>query len=291
LLHHHRAHPTLPSRTVLLGANGFVAAAIRRRLAQRGAEVLVRSAREHDLLRPGAAEDLATALRADDALVVVAAEAPCRSPEQLVRNVRLVEAVCAALVKQPVDHVVYISSDAVYADGAGPITEATCPTAPDLHGAMHRAREVMLGARAGAALAILRLSLLYGAADPHNGYGPNRFRRTAAESGRIQLFGEGEEKRDHVWIDDLAEIAVRVLERRSAGILNVATGTSSSFREVAERVAALFDSVVEITGQPRKTPITHRHFDAIAVRKAFPDFRFTPLADGLERVHREITHG
>ena len=47
-------------------------------------------------------------------------------------------------------------------------------------------------------LAILRPTLIYGAGDPHNGYGPNRFRRLAATGKPIILFGEGEERRDHV---------------------------------------------------------------------------------------------
>jgi nucleoside-diphosphate-sugar epimerase len=37
--------------------------------------------------------------------------------------------------------------------------------------------------------------------DPHNGYGPNRFRRLAAGGEEIVLFGEGEERRDHVQVE------------------------------------------------------------------------------------------
>src|SRR5256885_1405531 len=91
-------------------------------------------------------------------------------------------------------------------------------------------RTVVIGASAfigavKAPLAILRPTLLYGAEDPHNGYGPNRFRRLANAGADITLFGEGEERRDHVLIDDLAEIVLRVLKRRSTGTLNIATGT------------------------------------------------------------------
>ncbi len=71
---------------------------------------------------------------------------------------------------------------------------------------------------------MLRPTLIYGAADPHNGYGPNRFCRLAAAGEEIVLFGEGEERRDHVAVEDVAEIAFRVLMRRSRGVLNLATG-------------------------------------------------------------------
>src|SRR5258708_20458707 len=71
-----------------------------------------------------------------------------------------------------------------------------------MHGIMHLARELMLNATVKAPLAVVRSTLIYGEGDPHNGYGPNRFRRLAAAGQEIVLFGEGEERRDHVLIDD-----------------------------------------------------------------------------------------
>ena len=72
----------------------------------------------------------------------------------------------------------------------------------------------------------------------------------------------------------------------SAGVLNLATGQSISYRDLAAKVAACFDGPIEIAGTPRQTPITHRHFDISALHRAFPEFRFTPLEVGLERAHR-----
>src|SRR6202035_3325660 len=111
------------------------------------------------------------------------------------------------------------------------------PTVPvSMHGTMHLARELMLKATIKPPLGIVRSTLIYGAGDPHNGYGPNRFRRLAAKGEEIVLFGEGEECRDHVFIDDVAEIVARILYLRSRGTLNVATGTVHSFRVIAEKV-------------------------------------------------------
>src|SRR5262249_2353745 len=129
--------------------------------------------------------------------------------------------------------------------------------------------------------------LIYGAKDPHNGYGPNRFRRLAAKGEAITLFGDGEEKRDHVLVDDVAALASAVLHYRSKGVLNIATGSSASFRAGAEMVVALPPRSGEIRGTPRKNPITHRHFDIIDCLKAFPEFHYIPLRDGLARVAKE----
>ena len=146
-------------------------------------------------------------------------------------NMRMVASVAQALSEQPISHVVNISSDAVYSDTACLVHEGL-PAAPtSSHGVMHRSREVLLtdvSRKENIPIAHLRPSLLYGLEDPHNGYGPNRFRRQAQAGETIRLFGQGEEQRDHVAVEDVARIVVEVLRQQSKGTLNVATGRSLS---------------------------------------------------------------
>jgi len=276
-----------PSRVVVIGAGGFIGSAICTRLAADKLPVLALTRKELDLLKPEAAATLQRLLRADDSVVFVSALAPTRNNAMLIDNLRMAEAVCAALAAQPVGHLVYVSSDAVYSDDANPVTERSCEQPSSLHGVMHLAREIMLRAALKLPLAILRPTLIYGAKDPHNGYGPNRFRRLAAKGEAITLFGEGEEKRDHVHVDDVAALTSAVLQHRSTGTLNIATGRSASFREVAEMVVGLSPRPVEIRGTPRQNPITHRHFDITDCLKAFPEFHYVSLRDGLARVAKE----
>ncbi|HZT51836.1 MAG TPA: NAD(P)-dependent oxidoreductase, partial [Stellaceae bacterium] len=260
------------------------------RLEALAVPVLRVTRREVDLLAPDAAERLGALLRPGDVLVAAAAIAPCRTPEMLRDNATLALTLLRAAEAQALAQVVNISSDAVYADAPVPLTEAS-PAAPGtLHGAMHLAREIMFRAAAKAPLATLRPSLLYGAADPHDGYGPNRFRRLANRREPIVLFGEGEERRDHVLIDDLAELAARVVLRRSEGVLNVATGDVASFRDIARMVRDLAGSDAPLRTTPRAGPMPHngyRPFDIAQCRAAFPDFAYTRLADGLAKAQRD----
>lgn len=291
MLTHRLAEPKVPARVVVLGA-GFVGGAGAGALAAGGVAVERLGRAQVDLLADGADAALASRLRADDVLVVVSAEAPCKDGAMLERNIRMMNAVVAALKARPVEHVIYVSSDAVYKDFDGPLTEESCAEPGALHGVMHLARERMLLDEGGVPVGILRPTLVYGASDPHNGYGPNRFRRLALEGREIVLFGEGEERRDHVLVDDLGELLRRMVMHRSTGVLNGATGDVHSFRAIAEMVVGHVANPPAIKGSPRSGPMPHngyRPFDPAATFRAFPDFSYTRLADGLALTHRRAT--
>ena len=294
MLTHRNASPTPPERAVVIGGAGFVGGAVVRRLRASAVEVLSLGRAEVDLMDPGAGAALAKLLRPGDAVVFASARAPCRDVGMMIENMTLVRAVLAAFADSAPGHVVNISSDAVYGDEDAPITEATAPSPGSMHGAMHLSREIALQGALGERLATLRPTLIHGATDPHNGYGPNRFRRLAARAEEIVLFGEGEERRDHVFVEDVADLAARMVLHRSAGVLNAATGAVHSFRAAAELAVAQAGSTSAIRGTPRSGPMPHnghRPFDPAATRAAFPDFRYVGLAAGLARAAAEARHG
>jgi nucleoside-diphosphate-sugar epimerase len=290
MLQHLNPNAALPERTVVIGAAGFLGSALMQRLQVAGAAALGLTRKDIDLTAPGAAEHLSAALKSSDAVVAVAARAPCKDLGMMVENMLIVRAITDALGQLPVQHVVNIGSDAVYTDAPVPITELT-PTAPtSLHGAMHLAREIAFTSSVKSPLALLRPTLIYGAEDPHNGYGPNRFRRLANSGQEIVLFGQGEERRDHVLVQDVAEIIFRVLQRRSKGVLNIATGQTHSFREIADLVVTRAGRNVAIKTSPRSGPMPHngyRPFDISECRAAFADFSYTPLGEGIAKAQRE----
>lgn len=290
MLHHRHSAPRIPGRTIVVGANGFVGRTIATHLRADGAEVLGLSRADVDLLAPGADAKLQALLRPTDSVVFVSAVAPAKTVEQLMLNLDMARAACRAFAAVPPAHLLYISSDAIYADDANPVREDS-PAAPTTtHGMMHAARELMFRTTLPDRFAALRPTLIYGAGDPHNGYGPNRFRRQARKGEPIGYFGEGEERRDHVDVADVAALASKIVFRSSVGALNAVTGVSTPFREIADMVAAQFRPHAATVSIPRPGPrphLLHRFFDITACRKAFPEFRFTPLAAGLAKAHKD----
>jgi UDP-glucose 4-epimerase len=294
MLTHQNGFPTAPKRVVVIGSGGFVGSTIVKELAKAKIPTLGLTRTEVDLLSPGGADALKARLLRDDAVVFVSAIAPARNVTQLMANLRMAEAASIALTAMPPAHLVYISSDAIYADDANPVTERSAVAPSTMHGMMHAARELMFRSEYRGPFACLRPTLIYGAADPHSGYGPNRFRRQAAKGDPITIFGEGEEKRDHVAVEDVARLAVQIVFHRSTGALNAVTGVATSFHDIAHMVAAQFTPSAEVKPVPRPGPrphLLHRYFDITDCHKSFPDFHFEPLASGLARVHRESFGG
>ncbi len=276
-----------PTRVVVLGARGFIGRTLVAALQRAGIAALPVSSADLDLTADGAADRLVALLHPHDSIVMLAALTPDRGRglQPFMANIQMAASLCGALGKVTPAHVVYFSSDAVYPMAPGLVSEASSAEPADLYGAMHAARELMIRSATEAPVAILRPTLVYGAADTHNSYGPNRLRRMAHKDGKITLFGEGEEKRDHILVDDVATLTMLVLGRRSSGTLNLATGRSITNAQLAVKVAALFDSPIDIMTTPRQNSITHRHFDVAALHRAFPTFTFTTLDQGLARAH------
>jgi nucleoside-diphosphate-sugar epimerase len=267
----------------VLGAGGFLGRRLLKACAVVGIEAAALGARDIDLTDAAAPARLAQCLRAKDAVVFLAALTPDKGRDSgtLMRNLVMARAVVEATRSVDIAQLVYASSDAVYSFADGLICEETPAVPLDLYGAMHRTRELMLAAEAKAPLAILRLTAVYGAGDTHNSYGPNRFLRQALKDGRIPLFGNGDETRDHLHVDDAVDLVLKVATHTSTGLLNLATGKSESFRAVAQMIAAMASRPIEIAPSPRQNPVTHRHFDATNLLRAFPGTRFRALSEGL----------
>ncbi len=150
MIQHLNAQAIKPARVVVIGAAGFVGGAVAARMERDGVPVVRVGRKEVDLLSPDATDKLSKIIRQGDAVVAVAAKAPCKDSAMLVDNMVMARAMVRALA--PAAHVVNISSDAVYADSAQPLTEASCAEPGSLHGAMHLAREVMFRAEVKAPL-------------------------------------------------------------------------------------------------------------------------------------------
>ncbi|MGA2082518.1 MAG: NAD-dependent epimerase/dehydratase family protein [Holophaga sp.] len=208
-----------------------------------GAEFL-----ELDLRDPGLPAELAR-LR-PEAIVHCAAQIDvrlsCRDPlfdagENILGTLGLLE----AALGQGLRHFVFASSGgAIYGEAEAPQGEDHPERPSNPYGVAKLAVDKYLHAYAvqrGLSGCSLRFA---------NAYGPRQgakgeagvvavFCRRLAQGLRPVVNGDGLQTRDFVYVDDLVDAAVRALERRATGILNVGTARETSILDLARRLCAL----------------------------------------------------
>jgi len=174
---------------------------------------------------------------------------------------------------------IYISSDAIYSDSKKPLKEASKKCPDNWHGLMHLMRENILKRSFNKKkLVIVRPTLVYGKGDTHSGYGPNLFIKRAKKNKNIVLFGNGEELRDHIWINNLSEIIVMLLKKQISGEFNICTSKLISFRNIANIVAKKFKNKIENKKRIGKMP--HNGYRPISnqkLLKIFPKYKFADI--------------
>ena len=271
----------MSGRLVVLGATGFVGSHVLARAAKEAWEVVALSSRDLDLSDDGSVATLAGIVEDGDTIVHAAAVVPTRNAIDIVRNLLITQNLTESLANHEIAQLVVVSSDAVYGSESGVTNEASSCAPDSLHGVMSLAREMVCAEVSTPVLTFVRPTAIYGIGDTHNSYGPNRFVQHALDKGLVTLFGAGEAARDHVAIDDVAEVIFQAVATRQAGIINIACGESVSFGFLANLVKQLGPegTSVEITGS--ESSPTFRSYDISDLVRRFPSVRTRGLEEGL----------
>lgn len=250
-----------PSRVVILGGSGFLGGAIYKRLKKSGFNVVAISSSEIDLTSNDALSKSRDFIKNSDLLISASAIAPCKNVIDFEKNIVMAKNIRLIVENLCPDHFINISSDAVYSDCLELINESSLRSPDSMHGLMHFSRELILKCDGVPSLDV-RPTLVYGLDDPHNGYGPNRFFRLAKQNKDINLFGNGEERRDHIFVGDVARIIESAILWKSVGAINAVSGKVWSFREVASIIVELSGSKSKIVSNPREGPMPHGGYRA-----------------------------
>jgi UDP-glucose 4-epimerase len=288
--------PVSLGRVILLGDSGFLGRRLKEHLQKTGSEVHGFSSKDLDLTRPEALSALDGVDGPDTCLMLVSGITPDKgvNVRSMTSNILIASNVAEYIEQHPVGQCVYFSSDAVYGFGDEPVSEATPPDLPNLYAVAkytgERALQTVAGSKA-IPLLIVRPTGIYGPGDTHGSYGPNRFIRTILQEGKVTLFGQGEELRDHVYVDDAVALIAGLAAGGHTGVFNIVTGTSRAFCSVVDDLREVVPTPFEVVNLPRSGSITHREYDASRLRRALPEFEFTPIRRGLEAIYKAAAAG
>ena len=284
-------------KVIILGHTGFIGSALHQYFQQNGTdEVYGFSSSSVDLRIPGSLETLEKIVGRKTVLVVASAVTRERGDtfEVFDANVSMISNVARFLESHPVGHCVYYSSIAVYGDPeTNLVMNEETAVRPDSYYALAKfAGEFVLeeaARRRGFPLLVLRASRVYGPGDTHVTYGPMKFIRSILDEGKVYLFGEGEELRDHLYIDDLVRLTDRLNRGNFTGRFNLVTGKSRTFGEIVEIFRKLSPQPFETVHVERKKPLIHQEFDIRKLSRAVPGFVLTDIQKGLEETFHAFT--
>jgi nucleoside-diphosphate-sugar epimerase len=276
------------ARVVLLGAGGFAGRALSQEYERAGKQVVRVGRGTVDLTQAGSVNQLGEVVAPTDDLVICSALTPERGSASavLAGNLLMAAHLAQALDRSPPARCVFVSSDAVYPMQEAPITENTRVEPTGAYAVGKYATECAVDTMARARkfpLLTLRATALFGAGDTHDSYGPNRFCRQVSRREAVALFGEGEERRDHLFIDDFVSITMALHASGATGVYNIATGSSRSFASIVDLLRVLTCDELAVAHKPRGSSITHREFDQHKLLAALPQLQLTPFRDGLEQ--------
>lgn len=115
------------------------------------------------------------------------------------------------------------------------------------------------------------------------------FSRLALQNEPINIFEDGLESRDFVYIDDVVEATIKCLKYDKEGqfILNVGSGVAVSVLEVAKEIVSYLksDSEIKISGAFREGDIRHNFADLTLINSVLD---FEPKWSFVDGVHKFI---
>jgi GDP-L-fucose synthase len=288
--------------TLVTGAGGLLGNALRRLLPD---AVFVRRA-DGDLSDPRQAESLFAAHRPERVLHLAARVGGVklnaeRNAELYSENVRINTNVLDAAQRHGVQRLISVLSACAF-----DFPEGRAATADDLHVGLpfagnlgyaysKRALDVqtrILRAQHGAAFSTITPVTMYGPHDnddPESGHVVASLLRKALLAKRdgrpLEVWGTGRAVRQFVFVDDVARGMVALLERDlGSETLIVAPDDGVAIAELARAAARATGFAGEIVFDPAKPEgAARRVLSRRKFSEVFPDFRFTPLEEGLAR--------
>lgn len=279
-------------QVVILGHSGFIGSHLETALQAKNLHVVGRSLPEVDLSDAADFLNIAAYFTPDTTIILVAAVKRQfgDSLDAFRMNLAIAENVCDLLMKKPVRQVIYFSSAAVYGEETHNvnINEETQINATSYYGLSKYASERLLdkavtSCTSSSSLICLRPPLIYGPGDKGRTYGPAGFAAAAVECSPITLWGDGTELREFIYVGDICNIVLRLINVDFSGVLNTVSGTRYCFADITNLLSKKFPCLQVTSRERSKQKADNAFFPGKIYSVMGNDFLFTTLEEGLDK--------
>lgn len=251
-----------PEAIAITGATGFVGSHVVPKLNEAGYKVraLVRSADaktgadEQIVGDLASGEGLGELLSGAGTLIHLAARIAPPDEELFSNNVTGTRNLVEGALKSEISHFVLMSTAAVYGESKGKAFNENSECHPGAgYGLTKYLSETLVdywATKTGKTATILR---------PFNIYGPGdnkgvvyKFYESYKQKGKFTIYGTGEQIRDFLYVEELAEALGVVLDKKVGGIFNLGSGEETSLLELTKIYNKVLGQEVPIDFQPQE---------------------------------------
>jgi len=283
-------------KTIILGHSGFIGKSISKIFKEKKEDIIEISSSEINLLLDESSDSLKN-IFSENISVIMCMGIKKQYGDDLdnwIKNEIILKNFIKALIKKQPGHVIYFSSASIYGEDIqfeSLISELTPVNLRSLYGISKFNSENILRKICddyNIPLMCLRPPLVYGYNDLSLGYGPSLFTYNSIKKEIIKIWGDGYERREFIYVDDLAYLCENILKKKLTGVLNTVSGKSYSYIEIINELEKILGYKVAINNKKRtKEKVNHNFLNKLHL-DMLPNFKYTNLDDGLKKLYSEF---
>lgn len=281
-------------RIVILGHKGFIGRQLERHLRKNfpDVEIIGKNLPEVDLTQKDNVMTMVELFDLRTAVILLAAKKRQFGDtiDAFNQNLQIATNVSSLVQQRPVGRFVFFSSSAVYGEdvhNTGIIEET--PVYPTSYYGLAKFTSERLFWKAlqqrQDSLVIVRPPSIYGPGDQGETYGPVKFANAMVKNEVVTLWGDGSERREFIYIDDIVEIIQRLLFSSFHGVVNIASATGYSFRDVIGVLESITGRKLSLTSRPRSKAKVDNVFLNDRLLQTIGPYSFTSLFEGLKSLY------
>jgi len=199
-------------------------------------------------------------------------------------------------VKNKVERFIFASSNAPLGEQSQPLNEEKVPKPLSPYGASKLACEGYCSAffnSYGLKTISLRFSNVYGPYCLHKSSVIAKFIKDAITKRSITIYGDGNQTRDFLYVEDLCNAIYSVINLNSerldiwGEVFHLGTGNETSITEIANHVNRLFNNKIEIIFAPKRRGEIKRNYSNIMKAKSL--FGYNPeinIENKIKKVYK-----
>jgi UDP-glucose 4-epimerase len=277
-------------KIIILGASGFIGNWLLKRFrSNKHYKIVGYSSRDCDLLSWESIKEVLSSVKSDDIIIMTSCITSNKenSFDTMIKNTLMVKNISKFIEQQSISYFIFLSTVDIYGAVKSDtiITEELLPQPFNYYSISKLSSESILKKvcfKNKIPLLILRMPGIYGPGDDDISL-INKFVKSALTKKKVTLIGNGKDKRDLVYVDDIYKIIKSSIKNKPNILLNIATGKSYNINQIIEFIRSdyLVDFLVEYKQKEKGAQIYDLVYDVSLLNKFFPNFNPVNLKKGI----------